>query len=1205
MNIDIIVLQETLVTDPEKLKLSGYNAFATPQTDENRGLAILVRNTIPTKMVNNPIFCGDRVEVMAVEIILLDTSLTIYNIYRNQANINLDLTQLFTTSITHPTIILGDFNAHHPILNSNRITEEGEHIAYTLDQFPEMALLNNGQATHVRGGRLDLSFINTNLRQHTTWQIDQSICQSDHFAVNIKLDLPQLPPIPPPPPRWNQDLADWSIFQRTLEQWIENYVPPNDIDQFEMDVVHAVHQAANAAMPIKQPKQYTFNDSWYYCPQVRQLKSRLNRVRKIYRKRPTDNNRTLLQEVAKDINDRLALIRQEKWYDWCVQLSRLSSIRDLWSWLKRATGQSKRPKTATHPNPQQEAERIAESFSQRSSSTQLSLQTRQIQERLNQQRWDAIDLACDQIDDTDTEYTLCELKATYKNSKDTAPGADKITYTMIRQLGLPGEQLILKLINKTHVDRVRPRSWNQQDTQPIPKPNDPTSHRPISLLSCIEKTAEKMVLKRLIYKTGPLHPQLYAYREGVGTTECITDVLNCINNKQATVVFIDFEKAFELANPAAILYSLVQRGIKGHLLAWTKNYSTNREARVRFQGHISQYKILENGTPQGGILSPFLFNILMENIASIILPRGVDIFIFADDVAIISRGTRRNYNLQTAINLVCDKSMELGLKINTNKTKAMAIKSQNPQRPLTIGQQPIEWVEHYKYLGVYIDKQLKFDQQVNYLRERAKARLAPMRFMTSIREGAQFEIQRLFYMATTRSLIDYSAPTLVNLTDHQYTRLEVLQNNALRLMLGAPMWTRICNLQHEGNIPPLKTRIEIRNIHIAAKTLLSDRQSITKTRLKDDLGKHPDVRQNNTYSSQVGNIIRKHKLHNQLQELREDSFAVDYKPTPWEAPFVNFNFTSLPTSKNLCDNYTLITAANNAIRATEVNNPYTLYTDGTVDPETQTAGSAVHSTNYTACWRTSNNASTMQTELIAIAEALRYTATNEDRPVVIHCDSLSALQALQQTKIKQNRNLISNIHLLINQHKAQHRSITINWIPSHIGIPGNEKADELAKQSKHMDQVQITVQPSLQQIKNLTKHTSRETMIKNINHWVQNDSKTAKWYRKVSGFEPPAIDKHTPRQLSVIVHRLRLGYRANWEIINNINRPCAHCDTDTDSPLLHYLLKCTHTHTFRNTNTPDDLHSDEAIDVACDIAKSITQDLDAHADTLLAYPPPR
>ena len=75
MNTDIIVLQETLLTNPEKYRLSGYNTFATPQNAEDRGLAILIKSTIPAKMISNPIFCGDRVEVMAVEIMLLDTSL--------------------------------------------------------------------------------------------------------------------------------------------------------------------------------------------------------------------------------------------------------------------------------------------------------------------------------------------------------------------------------------------------------------------------------------------------------------------------------------------------------------------------------------------------------------------------------------------------------------------------------------------------------------------------------------------------------------------------------------------------------------------------------------------------------------------------------------------------------------------------------------------------------------------------------------------------------------------------------------------------------------------------------------------------------------------------------------------------------------------------------------------------------------------------
>ena len=201
-------------------------------------------------------------------------------------------------------------------------------------------------------------------------------------------------------------------------------------------------------------------------------------------------------------------------------------------------------------------------------------------------------------------------------------------------------------------------------------------------------------------------------------------------------------------------------------------------------------------------------------------------------------------------------------------------------------------------------------------------------------------------------------------------------------------------------------------------------------------------------------------MQNQFATIKEDSLATGYTPTPWSNRSFTCNYTALPARKELCNQETLLAAAIQAINKVENNNPYVVYTDGTVDPETQTAGAAVFSINFSACWRTSNNAFTMQTELIAILEALKYTVSNENRPVVIHFDSKAAMQALQQSKIKENKNLITKIHVLLEQHKNQNRSVTLNWIPSHIGIPANEKADDFAKQTKHMDQVQIAIQYS-------------------------------------------------------------------------------------------------------------------------------------------------
>ena len=193
----------------------------------------------------------------------------------------------------------------------------------------------------------------------------------------------------------------------------------------------------------------------------------------------------------------------------------------------------------------------------------------------------------------------------------------------------------------------------------------------------------------------------------------------------------------------------------------------------------------------------------------------------------------------------------------------------------------------------------------------------------------------------------------------------------------------------------------------------------------------------------------------------------------------------------------------------------------------------------------------MQTELYAIKQALSYTLTNETGPTVIHCDSMSALQALSTQKIKENKNLLSHIHILISQHKTQNREVILNWIPSHIGIVGNDEADRLAKQTNLITQVQINVQQSLQQFKNNTKQIWRKSLKDNVNYWVDQNSRSAQWYHKVSDMLPAAIDKHTPRKIAVIIHRLRLGYRSTWEINTEINRPCTHCDSDTNKPLLH------------------------------------------------------
>ena len=494
--------------------------------------------------------------------------------------------------------------------------------------------------------------------------------------------------------------------------------------------------------------------------------------------------------------------------------------------------------------------------------------------------------------------------------------------------------------------------------------------------------------------------------------------------------------------------------------------------------------------------------------------------------------------------------------------------------------------------------------EIKYLRERANARLSTMKYMTSLKEGASYRVQHAYYLACTRTLIDYAAPTLTNMTQTQKASLEVIQNNAMRLMLGAPMWTRQCNLRAETNLPSLEHRIEQRNITITAKMLGSERDSQTQRRMRDELPKNPDIQRPNTHSKYLGNIVRKCKMKNILLDIKQATHTVNPIP-PWENDLANYNYTQLDKPKEQCTLQELKTAAELSISLSENLNCSVYYTDGSVDPTTNTAGAAVYSDTYTASWRTSDTSSTLQTELVAIHKTLQYSINHGHTNVTIHTDSKSALLTLQRTKQKENTHLIYNIKTLLLQHKTAGRKVTLNWIPSHIGIPGNDKADELAGTTKHIDRVQITMPLSILTIKNTLKQTNRTNIEKEVTHWANNNSRSAQWYTKATKFEPPPIYRDTPRHLAVTIHRLRLGYKANWEIDEPIIRPCEHCQTQTGYPLLHYLLQCPNTQSLRPHMQALDPANPEANQIAAGLVKDIMDNIETHIQTLTDFPPPR
>ena len=97
-------------------------------------------------------------------------------------------------------------------------------------------------------------------------------------------------------------------------------------------------------------------------------------------------------------------------------------------------------------------------------------------------------------------------------------------------------------------------------------------------------------------------------------------------------VYVDLKKAFDTVNHATILSKLPVYGINDKELSWFIDYLFNRKHFVGFNTTCSKYQEITCGVPQGSILGPLLFLLLMNDIEHVIT--SCEVLLYADDMVI-------------------------------------------------------------------------------------------------------------------------------------------------------------------------------------------------------------------------------------------------------------------------------------------------------------------------------------------------------------------------------------------------------------------------------------------------------------------------------------------------------------------------------------------------------------------------------------------
>ncbi|XP_069992410.1 uncharacterized protein [Penaeus vannamei] len=198
-----------------------------------------------------------------------------------------------------------------------------------------------------------------------------------------------------------------------------------------------------------------------------------------------------------------------------------------------------------------------------------------------------------------------------------------------------------------------------------------------------------------------------------------------------------------------------------------------------------------------------------------------------------------------------------------------------------------------------------------------------------------------------------------------------------------------------------------------------------------------------------------------------------------------------------------------------------IYTDGSVDPESGRAGGDFLCNDYVQASRLSNDSSILQAELFAIRSALTYALSVQNLQYVFSRTPLCHSHLTEPAHLD-NVYLATSTLFKLQQLTQQGKTVRIMWIPSHVGLEGNDRVDSAAKSSLHQTRIQ-PIKPSISQIKNRAKITAKQIALIQHQVWVQAGSPSATWYKTVTKYETITIPCSMSRKDAVIIHRLRLA----------------------------------------------------------------------------------
>ncbi|CAF2084855.1 unnamed protein product [Rotaria magnacalcarata] len=442
------------------------------------------------------------------------------------------------------------------------------------------------------------------------------------------------------------------------------------------------------------------------------------------------------------------------------------------------------------------------------------------------------------------QITIEEVKYHIKQLRNSSAGPDNIHNRCLKNSSELLIQHLTKLFNQILKQGYIPTKWKTANIILIMKPKKdkqhPSSYRPISLLSCLGKLLEKIIKQRLMLeleRRNILPEHQAGFRPGKSTIYNILRLERYAQNKlrfdrrHSAVILFDIKAAFDSVWHDGLIYKLNDLRLPKYIINYLTSFLKNRTASIEIENVLSRQFNLKSGTPQGSPLSPLLYIIYTADSMNDI-PTHTEHGLFADDTALWTSSntmTSLSSRLQQSIDAFESWCKSWKLKLQPTKTEMIHFtihprkKYKHPVE-VKVDNTIIKPLDHTRYLGVIIDKQLNWRRHLDHIETKIAPRIGLLRYLSKTAYEPNSRTMINIFKSIARTIIIYGYPVLLTADQNVWNRIQIIQNKALRAALGLPMYTSVDYIHKISNIPKIKDY---------ATTLL--KQSIQTATAKNDI----------------------------------------------------------------------------------------------------------------------------------------------------------------------------------------------------------------------------------------------------------------------------------------------------------------------------------------------------------------------------------